>query len=193
MNKKYIKLCELAKKGDLRAFKKLAKDNALDVHWMEEGPLRYACMAGKLNIVKYLVEKCEADIFVNDCEAFFNAYNNNHTSVVNFMKKNGINVEETDSEESDDSEGIGAESDDELYNQDPGSDYGKDESTEEDSGDESDDFVVDENLTEEQIIEFDKKDFEKHKETSHKKLDEEIEKSTLKRSERLKKRNNKKK
>ena len=77
MKKQGVGLHQAAKLGDLKGFKQLVKQltkkhgskaarvvDEKDEYY--QTPLHIACFEGHINIVKYLVDKCKANIYARD-------------------------------------------------------------------------------------------------------------------------------
>ena len=77
-------LIQASRDGDLSQVKKLIKNGA-DVHTDDDHPLRCAAEGGHLEVVKYLVEECEANVHARDERALCDAAWGGHLEVVKYL------------------------------------------------------------------------------------------------------------
>ena len=93
LNRQLIRASE---KGDLALVKSLVEQGA-DVHVDKEGALIWAASSGQLEVVKYLVEECGADINTKDqegCSILLNTIVTGQVEVIRFLLEAGAKAED---------------------------------------------------------------------------------------------------
>ena len=78
------KIIDASEKGDLNEVKQCVK-NGINVHILYALPLRCAACNGHLEVVKYLIEECGADVHAFDDSALHLANGKGHLEVVKYL------------------------------------------------------------------------------------------------------------